>query len=181
MKFTEVPYRYLKEFFLTATGMQYSDSTTYYNVISSVTSGSGSISPLGTYAYREYTSATYTFSPSAGYEISNVVVDGTSQGVISSYSFTNLSTNHTISVEFSEIVTPYNITSSVTSGSGNISPSGAVEVLPGEDQTFTMTASAGYEINDVFVNSISIGPTASYTFEDVDSDATIEVFFWEAT
>ena len=47
---------------------------------------------------------------------------------------------------------------------GSISPSGTVEVNVGQAQTFVITPSNGYLIDDVKVDSASQGSVASYTF-----------------
>ncbi len=43
---------------------------------------------------------TYTITPATGYHISDVEIDGVSQGSISSYVFTNVSSGHSIEAEF---------------------------------------------------------------------------------
>ena len=60
---------------------------------------------------------------------------------------------------------------------GQIAPSGKVSVTEGTDKTFTITADAGYVVKDVVVNGRSVGVVTTYTFKDVDADATIEVLF----
>ena len=65
----------------------------------------GSISTSGTTTVRSGSSQSYSFSPISGYKISDVLVDGVSQGAITSYTFTNVSANHTISVIFEKIPT----------------------------------------------------------------------------
>ena len=49
---------------------------------------------------------TYTITPNTGYQISDVLVDGVSQGNITSYTFTNIQKNHDISASFTLIPTP---------------------------------------------------------------------------
>lgn len=62
-------------------------------------------------------------------------------------------------------------------GGGSISPSGAVTVTEGEDQTFAISASDGYKIADVKVDGTSVGAVGSYTFEDVKANHSIEATF----
>lgn len=59
-------------------------------------------------------SITYTITPTAGYQISNVTVDGISQGAITKYTFTNIQTNHNISASFT-LVSPLTSSSPSTS------------------------------------------------------------------
>jgi hypothetical protein len=65
----------------------------------------GTISASGTTTVYSGNNQSYTFSPSANYKISNVLVDGISQGAITSYTFSNVVANHTISVVFEKIAT----------------------------------------------------------------------------
>ena len=60
---------------------------------------------------------------------------------------------------------------------GTISPSGAVTVNDGADQTFTIQASSGYQISDVKVNDESKGSISTYTFTSVTTDHTILATF----
>ena len=60
----------------------------------------GSISPMGNVTVNYGANQTFNIVANAGYAISNVVVDNTSQGAISTYTFNNVTTNHTISATF---------------------------------------------------------------------------------
>lgn len=60
---------------------------------------------------------------------------------------------------------------------GSILPSGAVAVLSGGSQTFTISADAGYQIADVLVDGVSVGAVASYTFNNVTANHAISVSF----
>jgi hypothetical protein len=62
--------------------------------------GGGSISPSGSIYGASGGSQTFTILPSAGYVISNVVVDGASVGAAVSYTFSNIGAAHTISATF---------------------------------------------------------------------------------
>ncbi len=42
----------------------------------------------------------YTITPSSGYAVSDVQVDGSSVGAVSTYTFSNVTVNHTISATF---------------------------------------------------------------------------------
>lgn len=66
----------------------------------------------------------------------------------------------------------------VTADSGGlISPSGAVSVNHGEDQSFTITPDEGYHILDVLIDGSSVGAVSTYTFSAVTADHTIEASF----
>jgi uncharacterized repeat protein (TIGR02543 family) len=61
----------------------------------------GSISPATTQTVNYgASSATFTITPSTGYRIADVSVDGSSQGAQSTYRFTNVTRDHTIAATF---------------------------------------------------------------------------------
>lgn len=60
----------------------------------------GSITDPGTTYLRWKNDKTYTITPSNGYHVSNVVVDGSSVGTPTSYTFREVTGNHTISASF---------------------------------------------------------------------------------
>lgn len=74
--------------------------------------------------------------------------------------------------------TTFTITASAGQG-GSISPSGAVSVAKDENQTFTITPSENYEIEDVKVDNQSVGKKTEYTFENVTKAHTIAATFTE--
>ena len=56
----------------------------------------GSITPSGSVSVNHGRNGTFTITPSTGYVVSNVVVDGSSVGAVSSYTFSNVTSAHTI-------------------------------------------------------------------------------------
>ena len=60
----------------------------------------GSISPTGTITVNQGASQSFTITPNSGYNVSSVTVDGANQGAITSYTFSNVQANHTISAAF---------------------------------------------------------------------------------
>jgi len=77
-----------------------------YGIVSSAGTG-GSISPSGGTIVNWGGSQEYYITPDYGYLISDVLVDGYSQGAISYYSFTNVQDNHTIHASFIQCQTCY--------------------------------------------------------------------------
>ncbi|MDO8915580.1 MAG: YCF48-related protein [Coriobacteriia bacterium] len=63
----------------------------------------GSISPPGASTVASGTSLALTITPVAGYQVAYVLVDGGSVGAVTSYTFTNVTADHTISAVFSQI------------------------------------------------------------------------------
>jgi len=72
--------------------------------------------------------------------------------------------------------TTYTITATAGAG-GSISPTGVVTVTEKEDQTFTITPDADYQIAYLIVDGISVGVETEYTFLDVTENRTIFVTF----
>jgi len=148
---------------------------TKYTITASAGTG-GAITPSG--AVSVYAGASQTFSiagESTGYVLADVLVDSVSQGPITSYTFTSVSANHTISATYTAL-TPYTITASAGTG-GTISPSGAVTVYSGKNQTFTITPNTGYAIAGVLVDGVDNGKINTYTFSNVTANHTISVTF----
>jgi hypothetical protein len=79
-----------------------SSAVTY--TIKATSGEGGSISPSGSTAVTSGKSKTYTISAKDGYEIEDVLVDGKSAGAVSTYTFTDVKTTHTISVSFKEVI-----------------------------------------------------------------------------
>ena len=75
------------------------DPTTTYT-ISASSSGNGSVTPEGITTVAWGGSRTFTIAAHAGYHVEDVLVDGSSVGVVANYTFTNVTANHTISATF---------------------------------------------------------------------------------
>ena len=141
-------------------------------IVASASSG-GIISPNGAVSVPYGGSQTFTITPNSGYYISGVFADSVSQGQITSYTFTNVTTAHTISASFSA-----NPVITASAGAhGTITPNGSVSVPYGGSQTFTITPNSGYSITGVFVDSVSQGQITSYTFTNVTTAHTISASF----
>ncbi len=144
-----------------------------YTVTSSA-GANGSIAPSGAISVNYGADQSFTITPNANYHVSDLLVDGSSVGAVTGYTFTGVTTNHTISASFA--INTYAINASAGAG-GSISPSGAVTVTYGADQSFTITPNTGYRISDVLVDSSSVGAVTSYTFHGVTAEHTISASF----
>ncbi len=70
-----------------------------------------------------------------------------------------------------------NVITASAEPNGSISPSGAVSVNYGADQTFTITPDTGYHVADVLVDGSSVGAVTSYPFTNVIAPHTIVASF----
>lgn len=149
------------------------------HTITATAGANGSISPSGRVSVNDGASQNFTIVADTGYRIKDVKVDGASVGTVSSYQFDNVTADHTISAEF-EVIPPTSKVIHATAGAnGSIAPGGDVSVNIGANQTFTITADTGYEIEDVDVDGASQGAISTYTFTNVQEDHTIEATFKE--
>ena len=144
-------------------------------VITSSTGRNGTISPLGKINVNGGSSQTFTITPNHGYQVSSVLVDGSNIGPVTQYTFTQVATNHTISVSYSLIKT-YTLTAT-NGNNGSISPSGRITVNGGSSQTFTITPNTNYAINTVTVDGVSKGSISTYTFTNISANHTIKSTF----
>src|SRR5439155_669986 len=134
----------------------------------------GSISPSGGVAVNCGSDQAFTITPASCYQVADVQVDGSSRGAITSYTFTNVTANHTITASFAL----GNQTISASAGAhGSITPSGSITLTCGTDQTFTISAVSCYHVAGVQVDGSSRGPLTSYSFTNVTANHTITASF----
>jgi formylglycine-generating enzyme required for sulfatase activity len=144
--------------------------------ITATTGEGGSISPSGNVKVAKGSSQSFNISPNVGYSILDVKVDGVSKGNISSYIFSNVTTDHTIKASFISIINTFTITATAENG-GSISPSGNVKVAKGSSQSFNISPNAGYSILDVQIDGKSIGKMDRYTFDNITTNHQIKAIF----
>lgn len=82
------------------------DPNTYYKI--DITTGEGgSTDPVApAYAIENESSPTIHFIPDQGFTVGNVKIDGVSIGAVQSYTFEDVTTGHTVEVEFVPLATP---------------------------------------------------------------------------
>ena len=166
-----------------------------YTIAASAGEG-GVIDPSGEVEVACGSEQVFTITPDPCHRIAEFEVDDTTLVDVvvdeetgeSTYAFTGVASDHTISVAFEEITEPYTITA--TAGEfGSIVPSGEVEVACGSEQTFTITPNEScYGIAEVQVDGEEVDVeidedtgARTYTFTDVSSDHTIHATFEEIT
>jgi len=111
-----------------------------FTIRTAIGSAGGSVTPLGTFTVPCGTSTTITFTPSTGYYVSSVLVDGTNKGSnISMVTFNDIVTSHTVTVNFA--ASQYTITLR-TNPSGAGSPSASPNPAT-YGQTVTLSANPG--------------------------------------
>ena len=126
-------------------------------------------------------SLTCSINANAGYHVADVLVDGVSVGARSSYEFTNVQADHTISATFAEDTVRVFTITPAPGPHGWISPPIPQSVPAGGSLTCSINANAGYHVADVLVDGVSVGARSSYEFTNVQADHTISATFAEDT
>ena len=75
--------------------------------INATAGANGSISPSGDTTVAQGANQTYTITANSGYHIKDVKVNGSSVGAVATYTFTNVTANATITVEFEVDTVPH--------------------------------------------------------------------------
>lgn len=120
-------------------------------IISASAGTNGTISPVGTTTVPTNGNQTFTITPNCAYTVANVLVDGVSQGAITTYTFSNVNANHTISATFLAVVP-------------TITASGATTFCQGSSVTLTSSAATGNVwSNGATTQSITVTQAGSYT------------------
>lgn len=70
-----------------------------YTITATAGSG-GSIAPQGIFPIEQGSDITFTITPAAGYSVSEVLVDGRVIDITTTYTFSNVGSNHSIAIEF---------------------------------------------------------------------------------
>ncbi len=152
---------------------------------------SNNINDGGKIIANEGDSPSFTANANTNYHISSVVIDSsvhiynTFDNNITNYSytFTNISANHSVKVEFS--INTYNINISWT-GNGSVTPVGSIQnVSHGESPTLILTPSEGYDVKEVLLDGMPVTDyklsddyvSYSYTISSVTGNHNVSVTF----
>jgi len=151
-----------------------------YSIQATASSG-GSISPEGYVQMFAGANQTFTISPDTGHQILDVLVDGASVGILTSYTFTSVGADHTINAIFGkinslpvanpEVVTTDEDTSVTLSLTGSdadgdslsysIVSSPSNGVLTGTPPNITYTPDSNYKGSDAFTFKVNDGTADS--------------------
>ena len=135
----------------------YADVREDYIAVTATSGEGGAIDPAGTTLVKKGTSKTFNVVPATGYEVANVVVDGTDLGPISYYTFERVGTDHTISATFQKAqaggeIAIFSVLTTVAGEGGAVQPAGQTKVATGETVNVTFVPDEGYQLASVKVN-----------------------------
>src|SRR5207247_2436332 len=143
---------------------------TYSLTVSTVGQGSVAKSPDQA-SYDHGSTVELTATPATGWHFAGW--SGAVSGTTNPVSVT-IDGDKTVTATFA--IDTYTITA--TAGdSGSISPSGAVTVSNGANQSFTITPNPCYHLADVLVDGVSVGAVGSHSFTNVTANHTITASF----
>ena len=142
----------------------YADVREDYIAVTATSGEGGAIDPAGTTLVKKGTSKTFNVVPATGYEVANVVVDGTDLGPISYYTFERVGTDHTISATFQKAqaggeIAIFSVLTTVAGEGGAVQPAGQTKVATGETVNVTFVPDEGYQLASVKVNGHKVEVT----------------------
>lgn len=155
-----------------------------YNITATFEEG-GILEPAGEIVVSQGEEQVFVIIPDDGYRIAELLIDGLKVEPVSSYTFDNVTQDHSIHAKFEKIEKPsitspslkkYFITATAGEG-GTIAPEGKISVTKRRTRTFTITPEDGYIISDIEVDGVSVGALTTYTFSNVQKDHTIHAEF----
>jgi len=135
----------------------------------------GSISP-GDVSVFKGDHQTFKIFSSDSYKIKDVIVDGKSQGRITTYTFWDIQSDHEIRAEFEKIIQMLTVTVSFGDG-GLVKPSGSFNISKGEPLTIINEPNFGYAVDNVIVNDEPQGALSRLFIPSAETDYRIQVSF----
>lgn len=125
-------------------------------------------------------SASLTVQPDEGFQVSSVLVNGQDRtdklDAGGTLLLQNIVRDMRVQVVFEAIPRTFTIEASATAG-GSISPVGPVEVTEGESASFTFAPESGFRLARIVVDGEVRAAVASYEFEDVRANHSIQAVF----
>ena len=153
------------------------------HTITASASVGGTISPSGEITVDEDADQSFTIAPANCYRLASVLVDGVEaidELVGGVYTFTGVTTDHTIEAIFEMLTYTISVTASEHGTVTHEGNDGDAVVNCGSSQSFTITPETYYRILSVIVDGQDVTSQlvdGVYTFANVTADHTIAVTF----
>jgi hypothetical protein len=150
------------------------------HTITATTGGNGTISPSGNVTVNHGANQTFNFTPNTGYSINQVLVNNVNNsGAVTagSYTFSNVTSNHTIAVSFTPLT--YTVTLPTVTGA-EVEPYGSSSspVTHGGSFSFTVTLEPNYNQSVITVktNGITLTPASNiYMIYNITTNQVVTV------
>ena len=146
-----------------------------FNIISTATPYA-TISPIGTIVVNKRDNRTFTFAVPDTHKVKSIKIDNNEiDNTLTSYTFTDVIAPHTIHLESEWIQHQIKVSKDAVS---IVTPSVAAThyVNRRSSITFNFSAPSGYEIAMVFIDGSPQGRISSYTFSNIITDHTVDVY-----
>lgn len=148
--------------------------------ISTTVGSNGSMTPTNP-AVNHGSSQVFTISPSTGYEVNDLLLDGNSVKssiVNNTYTISNVTSTHTLNVSFK--IKTYTVTASVAQGSGSCSAIPPT-VNHGGSCSIDYSANKGYVFDKLLINGSVVTEDSPYTITNITQNTTVLAYFAEKT
>ena len=140
-------------------------------VITASAGENGSISPTGAVTVPYNGSQTFTITPNTDCHITDVSVDDSSAGAVASYTFSNVTANHTIAASFAVDTVSYSISGTV---SGAVQQGVTLRLSGSSSTTSASGADGTFKIAKLSNGSYTVTPNLSgYTFAPSSRSFTV--------
>jgi hypothetical protein len=142
-----------------------------YTIIASAGAG-GSLAPSGATEVSDGGSQVFIITASTGYHVADVVVDGVSVGALASYTFSNVTSTHTLAAFFASDTFTIAVAVAGDVAGGSVSPV-TQTVSYGDTASFAVITSAGY------IAAVSEGTLTgnTWTIPAITSSRTVTLTF----
>ncbi|MEQ9304459.1 MAG: hypothetical protein RJQ14_11150, partial [Marinoscillum sp.] len=145
-----------------------------YEIALVAATGGGFDQEPGTYQVYEGGGWSTSVTAGVGHRIEDVLIDNESQGASAKIELSDITTNHTVEVNFAK----YSYGISATAGYfGSVSNEGETWYEYGSDATYSFTPNEGYEVEEVWIDGVSKGAVSFYDFTEIQSYHTVSVTF----
>jgi hypothetical protein len=143
--------------------------------ITAVSGTHGTITPAGSIGINSGSDTTFTIAPDAGYRLDSLLIDGVRNvDSAATYTFKNVTANHTIRVTFA--ILQYTVTATA-GANGSIVPSGVIVRNYGDSLRLVIRPNANYHISDVVVDGSSVGNDSIVVFTHIQANHTVAASF----
>jgi hypothetical protein len=130
--------------------------------IAATAGANGGISPSGDITVNEGDDQAFDITPDSGYQVADVLVDGSSVGAVTTYTFIGVNGDHTIEAYFEVVIGPTEII--IDNGE------------PGSSYTGIWRNSSG--ANSYGATSVYARPSATYSWQFAPQPSYYEVLMW---